>query len=222
VNQKTRNPKVVAGAAVAVGLVLAAAGWLLLVSPKRSEASKLQTEISSVQSEIAVRRSALARKPKISVDVRSSDLFRLTKAVPDRTDMSGIMLELSRQAQRSGVTFEAITPSSTVEALGYQVQPLAVVVNGRFGQIGEFMNRLRKLVTVRKSHLDAGGRLFAVDNVELIEPETPAKFPVVKATVTLDAFVYAGGAPSEADGTTPSDTTTPPTPSGAVAAGATP
>ena len=41
-NQKTRNPKVVAGAAVAVGLVLAAAGWLLLVSPKRSHSPHLR------------------------------------------------------------------------------------------------------------------------------------------------------------------------------------
>lgn len=221
-NQKTRNPKVVAGAAVAVGLLVAVAGWMMVVSPKRSEASKLQTEISSVQSQIAVRRAALASKPKISIDLRSSDLFRLTKAVPDRTDMSGIVLELSRQANRSGVTFEAITPSQPVQALGYQVQPLVVTVNGRFGQVGNFINRLRKLVTVRKSHLDSGGRLFAVDTMELIEPEAPLKFPAVKATVTVDAFVYAGGAPSGADGTTPSDTTTPPNPSGAVAAGATP
>jgi Tfp pilus assembly protein PilO len=208
------------GVAVGLGLLLAAAGWTTLVSPKRSEASKLQTRIDSVQTDIALRRAALARKPKITIDVRSSDLFRLTKAVPDRTDMPGIMLELSRLAQRSGVTFESMSPAQPVAALGYKVQPLSVVVNGRFGQVNDFMHSLRKLVTVQKGRLDASGRLFAIDNVDLAQSET-VKFPVVKASVTLDAFVYAGGAGTGST-TNPSDTTTPPAPSGAVAAGATP
>ena len=220
-NEKLRNPKAMIAAAAGLGLLLAVAGWMLVVSPKRSEAAELQTKIDAVETNIAVRRAALARKPKINVDVRSSDLFRLTKAVPDRTDMAGIMLEVSRLAARSGVTFESLTPAQPVLAQGYNVQPLGVIVNGRYGEISTFMRDLRRLVTVRKGQLDASGRLFAIDNIELTEQET-LKFPNVKASVTLDAFVYAGGVVTDPDGTTPSDTTTPPAPTGAVAAGATP
>ena len=105
--------------------------------------------------------------------------------------------------------------------LGYRVQPLSVVVNGRFGQVNDFMHSLRKLVTVQQGKLDASGRLFAIDTVELAQSET-MKFPNVQASVTLDAFVYAGGAGTQGSTTDPSDTTTPPAPGGAVAAGATP
>jgi Tfp pilus assembly protein PilO len=226
VKAKFQDPKVAIGAAVAAGLLLTLAGWFLLVSPARSKADELQTSIDSTQSEISARRAALAAKPKIRVDVRSSDLFRLTKAVPDHADMTGLVLQLTRLSKGTGVSFQSVTPSPQVVGLGYNVQPLSVVVQGRFGEVNDFLHRLRKLVTVRKAKLDARGRLFAIDNVALREA-SKLKFPSVEATITLDAFVYAGGAPpAAANGTSsPSsdnDDSSTPSPSGAVAAGATP
>jgi Tfp pilus assembly protein PilO len=224
VNDKLKNPKVAIGAAVGAGLLLALAGWMLLVSPARSKSTELQTEITATQSEISTRKAAIARKPKIEVDVRTSDLYRLTKAVPGRADMTGIVLELNRLSRGTGVTFQSIAPQTVVTGQGYNVLPLNVVVNGRFGEVNSFLHQLRRLVTVKKARLDASGRLFAVDNVDLAESPT-ASFPEVQATITLDAFVYAGGVLPGADpaapNANPSDTSSPPS-SGAVAAGATP
>ena len=221
---KFQDPKVAIGAAVAAGLLLALAGWFLLVSPAHSKADELQTSIDSTQSEISTRRAALAAKPKIDVDLRSSDLFRLTKAVPDRADMTGLVLELSQLSKGTGVSFQSVTPSQQVVGLGYNVQPLNVVVQGRFAEVNDFLHRLRRLVTVRKAKLDARGRLFAIDNVSIHEG-SKLKFPAVEATITLDAFVYAGGTtPNATDGSSTSDNAdgSTPAPSGAVAAGATP
>lgn len=222
-NEKLKNPKVAIGAAVGAGLLLALAGWMLLVSPARSKSADLQTQITATQSDIATRKAAIARKPKIVVDVRTSDLYRLTKAVPERADVPGIVLELNRLSRGTGVKFHSIAPQPVVTGQGYNVLPLSVVVNGRFGEVNSFLHQLRRLVTVKKTRLDASGRLFAVDNVELAE-STKAKFPEVQATITLDAFVYAGGVlPTDpaAPNANPSNTSSPPS-SGAVAAGATP
>ena len=218
-NAKLKDPKFAIGGAVAVGLLVAVAGWMMLVSPAKSKASKLETQVQSTQAEIATRRAAIASKPKIRVDVRSSDLYRLTKAVPGQQDMSGIVLELNRVAKSAGVNFDSITPSQPVQAQGYRVHPLAVVVSGRFGEVNGFLHSVRKLVTVRKGKLDARGRLFAIDTVSVIE-EPDKHFPTVQATVTLDAFVYAGGSGPGTPGTTTPSTDTS-SPSGAVAAGAT-
>ncbi len=218
---KLKEPKFAVGAALAAGLIVALAGWMLLVSPARSKSATLQTTIDSTQAEISVRRAAIAAKPRIDVGVRASDLYRLTKAVPGRTDMPGVVLELNRLARESGVTFDSITPSQVIPAQGYNVQPLNVLVSGQFTAVNAFLHKLRKQVTVRKGKLDARGRLFAIDTVAIAE-NPDKKFPTVQATVTLDAFVYAGGsAPGGAGtpGSTPSTGTT--SPSGAVAAGAT-
>jgi Tfp pilus assembly protein PilO len=224
VKAKFQNPKVAIGAAVAGGLLILVVGWMLLVSPTRTKADDVQASIDSTQSEIAAWRAALAKKPKIDVNVRSSDLYRLTKAVPDRTDMPGVVLQLNRISKSTGVHFASITPSQPVIGQGYNVQPLTVVVTGRFGNVNDFLHRLRKLVTVRKSKLDARGRLFAIDGVTVGEDDK-LRYPNVEASIVLNTFVYAGGSAPATDGTTPagtpSDTSTP-APSGAAALGATP
>ena len=79
-----------------------------MITPKKNEAKRLDTEIVAVESQIAVRKAELAR-PKADVKVRAADLFRLSKALPDDTDMAGIILDLDRLARSHGITFRSIT-----------------------------------------------------------------------------------------------------------------
>jgi Tfp pilus assembly protein PilO len=214
---KLQNQKVVLGLAAAGGLLMLALGFFALVSPQRSKASDLQAQTRSVESEIAVRRAALAAKPKLRVTTRASDLYRLTKAIPDRADMAGVLLEVSRLTGATGVELVAFTPSTLVLGKGYNVQPIAVEVSGRYAQVSSFLKRLRRTVTVKHGKLDASGRLFSVDAVEFAQDDK-GKFPRVKSTITINAFVYAGGSAPATTTTTPGATP----PSGQVAAGATP
>ncbi len=219
--EKLKNPKIALATAAGAGLLILLAGWFLLVSPQRAKASELDGQISAVQAQIDARRAAIAAKPKITVSTRSSDLFRLTKAVPDRTDMAGVLMELNRLAEGTSVTFTSVTPAQTVTGLGYNVLPLGVVVEGRYGEVAAFLKKVRKQVTVRKGALAAHGRLFAVDTIDVGPPEGDS-FPKVKAALTLDVFIYAGGsAPATGAPGADSTTSTGTPPSGAVAAGAT-
>lgn len=205
--------------AVALGLLIAAAGWFLVVSGQRSEAAELQGQIATVQRDIDERRAAMRQSsPQVSAAVRASDLYRLTKAVPDRVDMPGIILDLNAVATANGVSFESITPSVSVVGSGFDVQPLSVIVEGTFTQVNGFLNGVRKLVSIRRGSLDARGRLFAVETVDFAKSDRRA-FPVVKATVTVNAYVHTGvkapTTPGE-DGEEPAGTGT----GGTVAAGA--
>ena len=210
------------GTAVALVAVLCAGGWFLLVSPKRSDSAELDQRITQVESDIAQRRAELAR-PKANIRVRASDLYRLTKAMPDDVDVPGIMLELGRLAGVRSITVSSIAPSTQVAGTGYAVQPLTVSLEGRFSNVSRFLGDVRRLVHVRKGNLDVRGRLFAVDDVALGQPDAPKKFPSIKATVTLDAFLFTGepttGTATE-DGEPAPDNQTPS--SGTVAAGANP
>jgi Tfp pilus assembly protein PilO len=212
---RTTKGMVVAGVAGAV--VVLAAGWFLLVGPQRAKADEVATEVSAVQAQIDARRAELAGtqgKPRL----KASDVYRLSKAVPDSTDMAGIMLDLDRLAVKTGVGFTSITPSPQVAGTGVNVQPLVVVVDGRFSSLSRYLRELKTLVNLRQGRLDSRGRLFAVDQVVLAAGEKG--FPNVTATLTIDAFVNAPQAPvgttptPGTDGTTSSDAT--------VAAGATP
>jgi Tfp pilus assembly protein PilO len=202
------------GAAALVGVI--AAGWFLLVSPKRSKADDLQTQVTAAQAELAEKKAELAR-PSTAVRIRANDLFRLSKALPGATDTAGVMLDVDRLAGRHKLTFWSLTPQPPLVGTGVFQQPYGVELEGRFGDVSRFVRDLRKLVVVKRGRLDVRGRVYTIDHVELKEPDSDKKFPVVKASLTVNAYSYAGGAVPPGD-TSQSTTTT----TGTVAAGATP
>ena len=111
------------GAIVGGCLLVVAAAWFLLVSPQRSKASELETQLATSQAELSQRRLALAQ-PSAAVTIKPSDLYRLTKALPNDTGMSGILLDVNRLAGGNDLDFRSITPSSPVVGTGYVQQPL--------------------------------------------------------------------------------------------------
>lgn len=215
------------GILAAVGVLLyGALGYKVLVGPKHAEAAALDTQIAETGVLIAQARaqaSTSARTPKIAV----ADIFRLAKAMPSQVDMPGILLELSQTADETGITFDSITPSAPVAATGYVTVPVNLVFSGNFYELSDFLFRLRTLVGVRDSRLQATGRLFSVESVGFAESQ--ASFPDIQATLVLNAFVYGTAAvpaaqapatPPPAD-TSGASTDVPPV-DGATAAGATP
>lgn len=216
-NRVKQDPKLalIAGAG-ALALVLAVA-WFLLVSPKRSEAVALEQDVAAKQVELAAKQAALA-SPSAAVKVRASDLYRLTKALPDTNDIPAILLDVNRLAARNKLEFSSIAPQVGVLGTGSVALPLVVTVEGRFSSVSRFLRDVRSLVRVRHGLLDARGRTYTVSQVELGAPEK-VSFPVVKATVTLNAHAFASPPPPVA--TDPSTSTTP-APDGTVAAGVTP
>jgi type IV pilus assembly protein PilO len=235
--QKQLHPGVLIGIIVGAILVVALGGWFLLVHPQGSKLKNLKHETADMQAKIdAYNQQVTAARsaPKIEV----ADVYRLAKAMPDQIDMPDLVLELSQLARDTGIRFDSITPQPLAPLGSYSVLPISVTFQGNFYNLADFLYRLRSLVRSRVTNqgvqLDATGRLFAVDTLTF--NESTLKFPRIQATLVIDAFVYANGAPppatipttptttpTETTTTSASTTTTTPTetaPSGASATGA--
>jgi cell division septation protein DedD len=207
---KRRIPQPVVIALIVLALVLAGlGGWFLVIGPQRSRAADLEKQIADTREAITAAR-ALTVQAKRGAKIRVADLYRLTKAMPDQTDMAGIVLELNQVAQESGITFEQITPATTaVPISGYAAIPITVEFQGNFYDLSDFLYRLRNLVDVRHGALDATGRLFAIDEIEFAEAPPPPGFPEIRAHLVIDAFVFGtGAAPTAAPPATPAPATT--------------
>jgi type IV pilus assembly protein PilO len=173
---------------IVVGVVAyAAAGYFFVVSPQRSKAADLKKQIQATEDQIQQYR-LLSQQAAASPPIRVADLFRLEKAMPNEVDMAGIVLELSRIAHDTGITFESITPQGATAGTGYQVLPVTLVFDGNYFELSDFLYRLRSLVRVRSGHLSANGRLFVVDSISFSESEKA--FPRIQATLTVQAFVF--------------------------------
>lgn len=189
-NRRKLSPAATASIGVAAVLVVALAGWFLLVSPQRSRAAAIEEEIARVQLQIDQARAAAAQA-ETAQPVRTADLFRLTKAMPSENDIPGVLLELSKTASETGILFEQIAPQPTVSAGTFRAQPIDLVFTGNFYSLSDFLYRLRNLVTVQRGRLLANGRLFTIEKLQFLEADS--KFPNIKALLTVSAILYGTG-----------------------------
>lgn len=111
----TGRDRIVIMVVLAVGAVVAA--WMLVVSPKRSEASSLSSQIASEQSQLdSVRgqvNAGLAAQKAFAGQY--AQLARLGEAVPPTDDIPSLIYQVQTAAQAARVSFRGLqlTPGSS-------------------------------------------------------------------------------------------------------------
>jgi Tfp pilus assembly protein PilO len=108
---KRREQLVLAGLAV-VGI--AVGFWLLILGPKRDDASKAADQVDQLESSLsdAQQQVAAGEKARRSFGVDYRRLVVLGKAVPADDEQASLLVQLQNQASRSGVEFQSIDLSA--------------------------------------------------------------------------------------------------------------
>jgi Tfp pilus assembly protein PilO len=84
--------------------------WLVVLSPKRDEASTLKDDVNQLRSQVDEAQQSLAagEQARRSFPVDYRKLVVLGKAVPADGDQASLLVQLQQLANRSGVTFQSI------------------------------------------------------------------------------------------------------------------
>jgi hypothetical protein len=191
------SPRALFVAVIGGVLVYALVFWFIMVSPKRAEASALKAEVATLQ--ITVTEARIAATPRSNEDTKPiavADIFRLAKAMPSVPDMPGILLELDRIAEETGVEFQSVTPLASAVVGDFQTVPITLAFDGNFYELSDFLFRLRTLVGVRGGELRAAGRLFSVETISFAE--STKGFPELGAVLSVVAYVYGSDVPASA------------------------
>jgi Tfp pilus assembly protein PilO len=103
---------------ILVVTALAIAFWVLLLSPKRQEASELSTEIETQQTTLVSAQSAAtaAVAAKQQFPKNYHQLVVLGQAVPENDETASLLVELNHIADHAHVKFQSIQLQSTSEA----------------------------------------------------------------------------------------------------------
>ena len=108
---------------IVVGVLGAiAASWILVISPKRDQAAKLETKIQSVQSSLSSARAELSAGLAARTKFHQSytTMVRLGEAVPTDDDVPSLIYQISSAAAKAGVDFQGLTlnpaPASSAPA----------------------------------------------------------------------------------------------------------
>lgn len=207
--------------AMLVVAALAAAFWMVLLSPQREEAQKLTGQIETVESSLELHRSeaASAAAAKRAFPQDYSRLVVIGKAVPGGDETPSLLVQLNHLASRAGASFKvleldgeseeapvATSAASPTEAeasllplgasvgpAGLAVMPYSLTFVGDFFQIATFVEGLDNLVKTRNRELAVNGRLITVGSFSLTPSEGDAGGSILEASFSVTTYVTPPG-----------------------------
>jgi len=191
-----------------LNIALVVLGWVVLISPQRSDAASATAKEQLVQTQLAALTSGNPKGPTKQPAIHTSDIYTLDTALPSQVDQPELLLELDQLATASSVKILSLAPQTPTAVTGYTIQPITLSLSGNYFQLTGFLRSLRLLVSEHQGHLIANGPLFAVTSVGLAPGQSAAKTGKSEvATVSMAAYYYGtvGGATPPA---TTTDTTT--------------
>ena len=175
--------------AIVVGvliLLVAAAAWLGVVSPKRSHVSQLKSDVVAAQAQ-------LASATQVAAVANHKAAIAAALAAPNEPDQPGILDQLNQLGHKTGVEVATVSPATSTAV---NVVPLSITVDGTYFQIRNFLNKLRNQVQVGKNgRIVATGRLYDVQSVNIATGAAPGK---LAATVLVNASTFTPTTPTTA------------------------
>jgi Tfp pilus assembly protein PilO len=178
-NQKTRWIALT----VLASLVVAAAGYFLLISPKRSDVSSVKAAAVTQEGQADQLRTKLAvlRAQQKNLVTQQAALKAAAVKIPTTPDLPALLRQLSTAATTAGVSFDSLTPAPPTKldaAPGISSIALNLSVTGDYANLEQYIYQLENL-----------DRAFLVTGFS-VAPSTSSS-----ATTTTDSSVTASADP---------------------------
>lgn len=111
--------------AAVVALAILAAGWFLLVAPKRSEAADLKSQTASQerQNETLVQQLEVLKAQQAELPQQRAKLATMRQQVPDNPELPSLVRSLTAAGRKVGVSIDTMAPALPVPV----VAPVAAV-----------------------------------------------------------------------------------------------
>ena len=151
----TETRKWVAGA-VAVALLIVAASWFLLISPKRAEVADLNAQAESQESansKLQMDLEILKQQNK-ELPEKQAELAVLKTQIPESAELPSYIREMEELGTESGISFTSLTPAAptpvgAVATVDGALPPetlasinVDMVLTGSYFEIVDFVNEL--------------------------------------------------------------------------------
>ena len=199
-------------------IALVIAFWILVLGPKKSETSELESQAADLRSSLAVAQSEIdaGRAAQNSFDRDYADLVELGAAAPADDEQATLVYDMSKLGSENNVRFRSfkVTPASgdaivpvdpavptegTVAALplgaavgpaGLPIMPYSFNYLGSFFDFADFFGDIDDQVDVSEDGKgpEVSGRLLTVDGFALTA-NPKTGFPDVQADLAVTTYI---------------------------------
>lgn len=201
----------------AVTLIAAAvilfAGWHFVISPKRTQAAALATQVSAQKALLVTARAQLGAAVSARGAFASAytQLATIGEAVPADDEVPSLIYQIQSAAKASRVDFQTLAVSSggasaaptnagakapvvaslppgvSVGAAGFPAEQFTFTFNGSFFRLADFFDRLQRFVVAKGNQVSISGRLMTLNSVSL-SPGVGG-FPNITASVSATTYL---------------------------------
>ena len=206
---------------IVIVIVLVAAAlvgsWLMIIQPKRQQGSKLATQVTAEQAQLASVQSQVAQGEAARKQFAGAytELVKLGEAVPEDDNVPSLIYQLQGAAGSAHIDFRGVqltapasvtpAPSSTsanaksasassqlppgvaVGPAGLPAEAFNFTFRGNFFHLADFFNRLQRFVRVSSKGVAISGRLMTVNGFSL--SGGPSGFPQIQANVSATTYL---------------------------------
>jgi Tfp pilus assembly protein PilO len=184
-----------------LAVVIIVAWYFLLFSPTQSKLSDLDQQVQSAQSALSIAQQEVVKleASKKTAPQSRAEIVRLGKMLPESEGIPGLIIELTKTADASGVAVTSIARGTTTAGSPFGIQQVVLQVSGRYFDVEDFLYRLEEYVAFRNASFRVTGRLLQVTQLTL--QATPATgssgSPPLAVTIGMNAYLW-GGTPQAA------------------------
>jgi hypothetical protein len=195
-------------------LVVLAAVWMLLVSPERKKANKLNAEVSSAETQLATAESQAseAEAARSRYSAAYASVVNLGKAVPPSEEVPSLIYQLAQASNDKHLQFSSISTTSsgssasapapapaaatsatsTTAPASFTQMPFTFVFEGGFDDLYHLFRQLNgATVRTASGNLRVSGRLLTLQGLKL-EPaagDESTNSHQLTGTITATAYV---------------------------------
>ncbi|MEM7251534.1 MAG: type 4a pilus biogenesis protein PilO [Pseudomonadota bacterium] len=111
----------------------------------------------------------------------------LHRLLPNKTEIEGLLVDISQSGLASGLEFELFKPESEVPEEFYAIQPIKIRVTGEYHEFGEFISAVAALPRIVTQHNIAIRPVSIEEQQELVMELTAKTYRYLEEDEATDA-----------------------------------
>ena len=144
-----------------IASLVAGVFWWFVYVPHQQAVTEMEQKVDTLKVQYQRKKKQVANLPILrdQLEQLESRMDKALERLPDRTEVAGLLLEVTQAGRSEGLTFELFKPGKQKEKEYYAALPVEVEVTGSYNAMGRFLAAtasLERIVSMANLRISKG------------------------------------------------------------------
>ena len=183
-----------------ISLMLAAAFYSYVYSPKSEELSHIEERVTALETandkaKVEVARGRDSKELRAQAEMYKQNLELMRQLVPTGNEVPALLEQVSTAARRVGLDIGAVEPEPVIPGDEFDTYRYKISIVGGYNDVGEFLTNVGSLTRIVAP---VNLKLTPSTNAEAIRTKTRGGQSVLQSDFEMQTYVAKAGAPEPA------------------------